>query len=343
MPVAPATIVRTNRSWPGTSTTLSSRPDGSVEPREPELDRDAALALLRQAVGVDAGERLDQRGLAVIDVPGRPERERRVAHRSAERREHAAHDEVDLDLGDRARIEQHGARRARARRSAGRPRAAARAARRRPTRGDVTATAGPSSSSSGSEPPPARPAAAHDADARRRRARRRRSRRAARSARASSSARGAASICSTGIVARRALGIAVQAQRRLQRGERELVDPHRARQRVCAHARDRRLASPRRCPACGPPSSLSAEKHTTSAPRRDALARGRLVGEHVASASSRCEQTPDPRSSISSSRACRASSAERPAARTSSVKPTVRKFDACTRISAAVSGPIARS
>ena len=29
IPVAPATIVRTNRSWPGTSTTDSLRPDGS--------------------------------------------------------------------------------------------------------------------------------------------------------------------------------------------------------------------------------------------------------------------------------------------------------------------------
>ena len=29
MPVAPATIVRTKRSWPGTSTTDSRRPDGS--------------------------------------------------------------------------------------------------------------------------------------------------------------------------------------------------------------------------------------------------------------------------------------------------------------------------
>ncbi len=30
MPLAPATIVRTKRSCPGTSTTLSVRPDGSV-------------------------------------------------------------------------------------------------------------------------------------------------------------------------------------------------------------------------------------------------------------------------------------------------------------------------
>ena len=30
MPVAPATIVRTKRSWPGTSTTDSRRPEGSA-------------------------------------------------------------------------------------------------------------------------------------------------------------------------------------------------------------------------------------------------------------------------------------------------------------------------
>ena len=57
MPVAPATIVRTNRSWPGTSTTDSRRPDGQLERRVAELDRDPARALLGQAVGVDAGQR----------------------------------------------------------------------------------------------------------------------------------------------------------------------------------------------------------------------------------------------------------------------------------------------
>ncbi len=35
MPVAPATIVRTKRSWPGTSTTPSSRPDGSASRAKP--------------------------------------------------------------------------------------------------------------------------------------------------------------------------------------------------------------------------------------------------------------------------------------------------------------------
>ncbi len=42
-----------------------------VDVREPELDRDPALLLLLEAVGVDARGCLDQRGLAVVDVPGR--------------------------------------------------------------------------------------------------------------------------------------------------------------------------------------------------------------------------------------------------------------------------------
>jgi len=39
-----------------------------VEDGEADVDGDAAGLLLRQAVAVDAGEGLDQRGLAVIDV-----------------------------------------------------------------------------------------------------------------------------------------------------------------------------------------------------------------------------------------------------------------------------------
>ena len=38
------------------------------ERREPELDGDAAALLLRQPIGVDAGERAHERRLAVIDV-----------------------------------------------------------------------------------------------------------------------------------------------------------------------------------------------------------------------------------------------------------------------------------
>ena len=37
---------------------------------EAEVDGDAAALLFFQAVGVDAGQRFDQRGLAVVDVAG---------------------------------------------------------------------------------------------------------------------------------------------------------------------------------------------------------------------------------------------------------------------------------
>ena len=41
--------------------------------REPEHQRDAATLLFGQAVAVHAGECPDERGLAVIDMPGSPE------------------------------------------------------------------------------------------------------------------------------------------------------------------------------------------------------------------------------------------------------------------------------
>ena len=43
---------------------------GQGEVGEAEIDRDAALLLLLEAVGLLAGERADERGLAVIDVAG---------------------------------------------------------------------------------------------------------------------------------------------------------------------------------------------------------------------------------------------------------------------------------
>ena len=57
MPVAPASMVWTSLSWPGTSTKPSTSP---IERRVgvAELDGDAARLLLRQAIGIDAGERL---------------------------------------------------------------------------------------------------------------------------------------------------------------------------------------------------------------------------------------------------------------------------------------------
>ena len=46
------------------------RPVGQLERRVAEVDRDPARVLLGQPVGVLAGQRLDERGLAVVDVPG---------------------------------------------------------------------------------------------------------------------------------------------------------------------------------------------------------------------------------------------------------------------------------
>jgi hypothetical protein len=41
-----------------------------VEVRKAEIDRDPACALLFESIGLDTGERFDQRRLTVIDVPG---------------------------------------------------------------------------------------------------------------------------------------------------------------------------------------------------------------------------------------------------------------------------------
>ncbi len=43
--------------------------------RETQIDRDPALLLLGQAVGVDARQGLHQRRLAMVDVPGRADQE----------------------------------------------------------------------------------------------------------------------------------------------------------------------------------------------------------------------------------------------------------------------------
>ena len=74
MPPTPASMLRTKRSCPGTST----KPRCSVSPlargrsrwAKPNVDGDAAPLLFLQPVGVDAGKRLHQRGFAVIDVSG---------------------------------------------------------------------------------------------------------------------------------------------------------------------------------------------------------------------------------------------------------------------------------
>ncbi len=50
-------------------------PRGQRELGEPELDGHPARLLLGQTIGIGACQRFDQRGLAVIDVPGSPENE----------------------------------------------------------------------------------------------------------------------------------------------------------------------------------------------------------------------------------------------------------------------------
>ena len=47
-----------------------------LEVREPEIDRDAARLLFLQPIGIGPGQRLDERALAVIDVPGRADDDR---------------------------------------------------------------------------------------------------------------------------------------------------------------------------------------------------------------------------------------------------------------------------
>jgi hypothetical protein len=42
-----------------------------IEEREPEVDGDAPALFFLEAVGVRPGQRLDQRGLAVVNVAGR--------------------------------------------------------------------------------------------------------------------------------------------------------------------------------------------------------------------------------------------------------------------------------
>jgi len=54
-----------------------------IQVRKAEVDADPALLLFLEAIGVDAGERPDQRGLAVVDVTGGSQDELAVSHRPA--------------------------------------------------------------------------------------------------------------------------------------------------------------------------------------------------------------------------------------------------------------------
>ena len=69
MPVAPASMFLMKRSWPG-HVHDAEAVVAEVEVGEADVDGDAAGLLFGQAVAVDAGEGLDERRLAVVDVAG---------------------------------------------------------------------------------------------------------------------------------------------------------------------------------------------------------------------------------------------------------------------------------
>ena len=85
IPVAPATIVRTKRSWPGTSISESRRPSGSTSgayPRSIEIPRRCSSG----SRSVLPGQCPHEPCLSVVDVPGGADRQRHadaVAARAA--------------------------------------------------------------------------------------------------------------------------------------------------------------------------------------------------------------------------------------------------------------------
>ena len=101
MPVAPATMLRTKRSWPGTSIEREPAAVGELERRVAEIDRDPARLLLGQPVGVLPGQRPDEPRLAVVDVSRGAYRERHA--RTASR------DLVGLRVRERAAVEERAA------------------------------------------------------------------------------------------------------------------------------------------------------------------------------------------------------------------------------------------
>ena len=74
MPPTPASMLRTKRSWPGTSTKpmrmVLAVGGGEFEVSKTDIDRNAAPLFFFEAVGINAGQRFDERGFSVIDMSG---------------------------------------------------------------------------------------------------------------------------------------------------------------------------------------------------------------------------------------------------------------------------------
>ena len=260
MPVAPATIVRTKRSWPGTSTSDSARPLGQLERRVAEVDRDPARRLLGQPIRVLARERPDERRLAVVDVPGGADRQRHAEDVCRSSRPVTSAVSVRAPAAPRARP-----RRPRRPRACGVEQQAAvaddaddRGLAKPERRGERLLDRAGDARQLGERQRTA--ADARDrlldlaADERRR---------GARPARAPSS--GSSSMRSTGISRRARSGSASTASVPSSAASVSLS----ARSARCSgwrRSRSTSSARPTTIPACGPPSSLSPEKQTRSAP-----------------------------------------------------------------------------
>ena len=275
MPVAPATIVRTKRSWPGTSTPTAAGPRAASGSRSRARSRSRAPAP-REAVGVDAGQRPDQRGLAVVDVAGGAERQRSRGVIAAAERAAAPH-------GDR-RARSHRRRACADRAAPGR-------------RGSRAISGGsPSRSASHQRDRVARRCEQRDGRALELEQRQRaaadlappsRARRSAR--RQSPSPRRCARAASVSSLTPRASPApGSRAARAPDRGTAR-ASPRAPRARACRSAARGRAdgsraaatasRAPDSSPACGPPSSLSPEQQTSAAPAATERSIGGLLGE----------------------------------------------------------------
>ena len=277
-----------------------------LERRVAEVDRDAARVLLRQPVGVLAGQRLDERRLAVVDVAGGADRQRHRRRRRRPRRP--------------------------PRRRACRQSSRSFPSRTMPTTGgspvrsgaasaSSTAQAKLGSSASGSAPPPTRATVSSTSPP---------VSAASRSARARIAPTSSPQHAQHGNPLRR---VEVELQRPLERGERQLVGAQRALQRVPSQLLDEVGAS--RDDAClrAAEQLVAGEADEVGAARRGTpwpTAR-RRAAEHAGAEVVHERQVVPPRD-----RGQLRELRER-------VKPTTRKFDWCTRRSSAVSGPTARS
>ena len=318
---------RGHRADPGQHVADEPLVPGHVDEREPparrqrrpgeaEVDGEPAPALLRPPVGLHAGERAHQRGLAVVDVAAVATTSTPVAHRPGHL-QHGGGERVVVGRVDAAQVQQAavGVDVADDRRAARPQRLGERAGQRHRGAGQrVLRRPAPADRAPRSPP-------------RRRRARRRPAAPPARRRGARSPAGSAASS--------RATGRRGPAQRRLQRGQRRLVDPQRPVERVPAQplhqlGRGRAPARPagrraacRRWPAPGPRR------------RRACVCRSGSSGSAGAARSS-----PEPMSATSGTPV---PASARPARRTGTdaVNPRTTKFDGCTLSTAPVCGPSA--